>query len=133
MPSFYEVIRVARGVRRENLSMRLKYSFLLFVMCLVLLVVANIADGQDLGHKLPGLLVPSRRNPRSGHSGELSAPASRGQNQPIAAVSAAGTPPNRDQVAFGDEAIDVDRDVRVRVAVCGMEMFELRGPVQIGA
>jgi hypothetical protein len=66
-------------------------------------------------------------------SGELSAPASRGQNQPIAAVSAAGTPPNRDQVAFGDEAVDVDRDVRVRVAVCGMEMFELRGPVQIGA
>jgi hypothetical protein len=59
--------------------------------------------------------------------------ASRGEIQPVAAVRAAGTPPNRDQVAFGNEAVDVNRDVPVRVAVCGMEMFELRGLVQIGA
>jgi hypothetical protein len=36
--------------------MRLKYSFFPFAICLVLLIVADMADGQDLGHKLPGLV-----------------------------------------------------------------------------
>ena len=47
--------------------MRPQYSFLPFAICLVLLVVAKIADGQDLGHKLPGLLgLDAGRIPPSG-------------------------------------------------------------------
>jgi hypothetical protein len=67
------------------------------------------------------------------HSAELDVPAGRRETQPLASVSAAGTPPNRNHVAFGNEVVDMNNDVRVRVAVCGMELFELCCSVQIRA
>src|SRR5262245_36531656 len=58
---------LARGVRRQNFGMRLRHSVFLFATCLAVLFDANTAGGQDLGHKLPGLVgLDAARVPPAG-------------------------------------------------------------------